>query len=97
MPPSHICGINHVTFFLTFGKDLNPNHCLKGSLVDHFSCQIIDQIFEKKTQKYQCEVFSKEHSEISLGPFDEDSDDDEDVDKNNDDNEVVGENSDDNA
>ena len=26
-------------------------HCLKGQLKDHFSCQIIDKIFQKKTQK----------------------------------------------
>ena len=54
----------------------NCYHCLKGSLIDHFSCQIIDQIFQKKTQKCQCGGFSKESSEISLGPIDEDSDDD---------------------
>ena len=42
-----------------------------------------------------CEVLSEESSEISLGPFDEDSDDDEDVDENSDDNKDVDENSDD--
>ena len=41
-------------------------HCLKGQLKDHFSCQIIDKIFQKKTQKCQCEVFSEESSEISF-------------------------------
>ena len=54
-------------------------HCLKGSLVDHFSCQVIDQIFQKRTQKCQCEVFSKESSEISDDNEDEDSDDDESI------------------
>ena len=54
-------------------------HCLKGSLVDHFSCQVIDQIFQKRTQKCQCEVFSKESSEISDDDEDEDSDDDESI------------------
>ena len=77
-------------------------HCLKGSLIDHFSCQVIDQIFQKKTQKCQCEVFSTESSEISLGPYDENSDDDcedinDDKDKDNDENKVVSEHSDDNA
>ena len=47
-------------------------HCLKGQLRDHFSCQIIDKIFQKKTQKCQCEVLSAESSEISFGPFDDD-------------------------
>ena len=47
----------------------NCYHCLKGSLIDHFSCQILDQIFQKKTWKCQC-------SEISLGLLTEDSDDD---------------------
>ena len=68
-------------------------HCLKGSLVDLFLCQIIDQIFQKKTQKCQCEVLSEEISEISLGLFDENSDDSEGVDENSDDNKVVDENS----
>ena len=72
-------------------------HCLKGQIKDHFSCQIIDQIFQKKTQKCQCEVLSEESSEISLGPFDENSDDDEDVDENSDDDQSISENSDDNA
>ena len=77
-------------------------HCLKGSLIDHFSCQVIDQIFQKKTQKCQCEVVSTESSEISLGPYDETSDDDcedmnDDKDKDNDENKVVSEHSDDNA
>ena len=54
-------------------------HCLKGQLKDHFSCQIIDQIFQKKTQKCQCEVLSEESSEISFGPFHENSDDNENV------------------
>ena len=53
-------------------------HCTKGSLVDHFTCKIIDQIYSKNTQKCQCELISKESSEISLGPFDGESDDDED-------------------
>ena len=56
---------------------------------------MIDQIFQKKTQKCQCEVFSTESSEISLGPYDETSDDDKD--KDNDENKVVSEHSDDNA
>ena len=77
-------------------------HCLKGSLIDHFSCQVIDQIFQKKTQKCQYKVFSTESSEISLGPYDENSDDDcedinDDKDKDNDENKVVSEHSDDNA
>ena len=46
--------------------------CLKGQLRDHFSCQIIDQIFQKKTHKCQYEVLSEESSEISFGPFDDD-------------------------
>ena len=44
-------------------------HCLKGQLRDHFSCQIINKIFQKK--KCQCEVLSEESSEISLGPSDD--------------------------
>ena len=40
---------------------------------------------------------SEESSEISLGPFDENSDDDEDVDENSDDDKSISENSDDNA
>ena len=56
----------------------NCYHCTKGSLVDHFTCKIIDQIYSKNTQKCQCELRSKESSEISLGPFDGESDDDED-------------------
>ena len=46
-------------------------HCLKGQLRDHFSCQIIDKIFQKQTQKCQCEVLSAESSEISFGLFDD--------------------------
>ena len=76
-------------------------HCAKGSLVDHFTCQIIDQIFQKKTQKCQCEVFSKESSEISLGPFDDEEDENSDVDDDGDDNsnedETVSDYSDDSA
>ena len=80
----------------------NCYHCLKGSLIDHFSCQVIDQIFQKKTQKCQCEVVSTESSEISLGPYDETSDDNcedmnDDKDKDNNENKVVSEYSDDNA
>ena len=44
-------------------------HCLKGQLRDHFSCQIIDKIFQKQTQKCQCEVLSSESSKISFGPI----------------------------
>ena len=59
---------------------------MKGQLKDHFSCQIIDQIFQKKTQKCQCEVLSAESSEISFGQFtDEDDDNDEDDDDGDDD------------
>ena len=57
-------------------------HCLKGQLKDYFSCQIIDKIFQKKTQECQCEVLSAESSEISFGLFD---DDDNVSDKSNDD------------
>ena len=74
----------------------NCYHCTKGSLVDHFTCKIIDQIYSKNTQKCQCGSFSKESSEISLGPFDEDSDDNENEDENSDDNEIEDENSDNN-
>ena len=59
-------------------------HCLKGQLRDHFSCQIIDQIFQKKIQKCQCEILSEESSEISFGPFDENSDDDKSISENSD-------------
>ena len=45
---------------------------MEGQLKDHFSCQIIDQIFQKQTQNCQCEVLSPESSEISLGQFDDD-------------------------
>ena len=45
---------------------------MKGQLKDHFSCQIIDQIFQKQTQNCQCEVLSAESSEISFGQFDDD-------------------------
>ena len=71
-------------------------HCLKGQLRDHFSCQIIDQIFQKKIQKCQCKVLSEESSEISFGPFDDD-DSDENVNENSDDDESINENSDDDA
>ena len=71
-------------------------HCLKGQLKDHFSCQIIDQIFQKKTQKCQCEVLSEESSEISFGPFD-DNDSDENMNENSDDGESSDENSDDDS
>ena len=56
--------------------------------MDHFSCQIIDQIFQKKTQKCQCEVLSEESSEISFGPFDDDEND-ESSDESSDDNAQV--------
>ena len=65
----------------------NCYHCTKGSLVDHFTCKIIDQIYSKNTQKCQCGSFSKESSEISLGPFDEDSNDEEDENSDGDDDE----------
>ena len=58
---------------------------MKGQLKDHFSCQIIDQIFQKKTQKCQCEVLSAESSEISFGQFDDDDDDDDNDEDDNDD------------
>ena len=48
-------------------------HCLKGQLKDHFSCQIIDQIFQKRTQKCQCEDWSADSSEISFGSFEDES------------------------
>lgn len=48
---------------------------MKGQLKDHFSCQIIDQIFQKKTQKCQCEVLSAESSEIIFSQFDDNDDD----------------------
>ena len=75
----------------------NCYHCTKGSLVDHFTCKIIDQIYSKNTQKCQCGSFSKESSEISLGPFDEDSGDDGSMNENSDDYENVNENSGDDA
>ena len=59
---------------------------MKGQLKDHFSCQTIDQIFQKKTQKCQCEVLSAESSEISFGQLtedDDDNDEDDNVDNNN--------------
>ena len=71
-------------------------HCLKMQLKDHFSCQIIDQIFQKKTQKCQCEVLSEESSEISFRPFD-DNDSDENMNENSDDGESSDENSDDDS
>ena len=58
---------------------------MKGQLKDLFSCQVIDQIFQKKTQKCQCEVLSAESLEISFAQFD-DEDDDNDEDDNVDDN-----------
>ena len=58
---------------------------MKGQLKDHFSCQIIDQIFQKQTQNCQCEVLSPESSEISFGQFDDDDDNDEDNDDDDDD------------
>ena len=61
----------------------NCYHCLKGQLRDHFSCQIIDQIFQKKIQKCQCDILSEESSEISFGSFNENSDGD--VNENSDD------------
>ena len=64
--------------------------------MDHFSCQIIDQIFQKKTQKCQCEVLSEESSEISFGPFD-DNDSDENMNENSDDGESSDEISDDDS
>ena len=61
-------------------------HCLKGQLKDHFSYQIIDQIFQKKIQQCQCEVLSAESSEISFGQFtDEDDDNDKVIDDGDDD------------
>ena len=51
---------------------------MKGQLKDHFSCQVIDQIFQKQTQNCQCDVLSPESSEISFGQFDDDDDDDDD-------------------
>ena len=48
-------------------------HCLKGQLKDYFSCQIIDQIFQKRTQKCQCEDLSADNSEISFGSFEDES------------------------
>ena len=54
-------------------------HCMKGQLKDHLSCQIIDKILQKTTDKCQCEVPSTESSEISFGQLtDEDDDNDED-------------------
>ena len=46
-------------------------HCLKGQLKDHFSCQIIDKIFQKNTQPCQCEILSEESSETSFGSSDD--------------------------
>ena len=60
-------------------------HCLKGQLRDHFSCQIIDQIFQKKIQKCQCDILSEESSEISFGSFNKNSDEDENVNENSND------------
>ena len=34
-------------------------HCLKGSLIDHFSCQIIDQIFKKNTKMSMWSFFKR--------------------------------------
>ena len=57
---------------------------MKGQLKDHLSCQIIDQIFNKKTQKCQCEVLSTESSEISFGQLTDEDDDNDDNDDNDD-------------
>ena len=46
-------------------------HCLQGQLRDHFSCQIIDKIFQKNTQPCQCEILSEENSETSFGSSDD--------------------------
>ena len=87
MFPSNILGICHVIFFhreKSKSQSERCYHCLKGQLRDHFSCQIIDQIFQKKIQKCQCEILSEESSEISFGPFDENSDDDKSISENSD-------------
>ena len=41
-------------------------HCLQGQLRDHFSCQIIDKIFQKNTKPCQCEILTEEDSETSF-------------------------------
>ena len=58
---------------------------MKGQLKDHFSCQIIDKLFQKKTQQCQCEVLSAESSEISFGQFTDEDDDNDKVDDDRDD------------
>ena len=44
-------------------------HCRKGQLKDHFSCQVIDKIFQKQTQNCQCDP-SSESSEINFDQSD---------------------------
>ena len=49
-------------------------HCSKGQLQDHVSCNVLDELYNKTTNRCQC-VTPSEESEISFGQLTEDESD----------------------
>ena len=49
-------------------------HCSKGQLQDHVSCDVLDKLYNKTTNRCQC-VTPSEESEISFGQLTEDESD----------------------
>ena len=49
-------------------------HCSKGQLQDHVSCNVLDELYNKTTNRCQC-VTPSEESKISFGQLTEDESD----------------------